>query len=196
MKTLVPTLLATAALALLPAPARAAFVFTLTESGNNVIIAGTGTLNTTALTYRNSANFGAFIDAGEALIYNGDVRPLSVNFYSGVIGPDDFGISTGARIASSGTSPSVGIYGGLGVLVLRGDYVSGSLLSGTNTYNGATFASIGFTPGTYVYTWGTGANADSLTVTSVAPEPSTWALLGVGAGLLAARARRRRTSPV
>ena len=33
------------------------------------------------------------------------------------------------------------------------------------TFNNATFASLGFTPGTYIYTWGKGGTADSLTIT-------------------------------
>jgi hypothetical protein len=41
------------------------------------------------------------------------------------------------------------------------------------------------TPGKYVYTWGSGADDDSLTVNiGEVPEPSTWAMLLLGfAGL-------------
>ncbi len=59
------------------------------------------------------------------------------------------------------------------------------------TFNGATFATLGFTPGTYTSTWGTGANADALTVTSAVPEPSTWALRGLGVAGLGLTLRRR-----
>ena len=71
--------------------------------------------------------------------------------------------------------------------------ISGTLLTDSTTFAG-TFASIGFTPGTYTYTWGTGATADSLTVTSVVPEPSTWTMLAFGGvGLLGLILRRRAT---
>ena len=43
------------------------------------------------------------------------------------------------------------------LIVPRG-YVSGDFLSNSATYSGKTFATLGVTPGTYVWTWGTGAN--------------------------------------
>jgi len=79
------------------------------------------------------------------------------------------------------------------VLVPQG-YVSGDALSDSMTFTGSTFADLGVTPGTYVWTWGTGHDADSFTLqigpTSV-PEPASLALLSaglVGLGLI----RRKR----
>ena len=63
-------------------------------------------------------------------------------------------------------------------------YVPGAHLSDTDTYAGQTLGSLGLTPGTYKYTWGTGAHADFLTVEigpAAVPEPSTLALAGLGA---------------
>jgi hypothetical protein len=59
-------------------------------------------------------------------------------------------------------------------------YVSGDPLSDSATYTGATFASLGVTPGTYVWTWGSGADADNFTLQigpTAAPEPSSLLLL-------------------
>ena len=69
-------------------------------------------------------------------------------------------------------------------------------MSETSTYLGKTFASLGLTPGTYVYTWGAGGHADSFTIditsTSAIPEPSTWAMMFLGfAGLGYAGLRRK-----
>jgi hypothetical protein len=44
------------------------------------------------------------------------------------------------------------------LLTVPAGYVSGTALSDSATYSGATFATLGVTPGTYVWTWGTGAN--------------------------------------
>jgi len=73
-------------------------------------------------------------------------------------------------------------------------YESGSPLHSTSEYLGQTFATLGVTPGTYEWTWGTGPN-QNFTIDIVAaavPEPSSVLLLG-GAlvGLLLMHARRR-----
>jgi PEP-CTERM motif-containing protein len=59
-------------------------------------------------------------------------------------------------------------------------------LSDTAAYDGETLASLGLTPGSYVYRFGSGATADTFTVDArVIPEPSTWVMLLVGFGGLA-----------
>ena len=76
-------------------------------------------------------------------------------------------------------------------------YVSGAPLSDTSTYSGATFASLGVTPGRYEWTWGSGANQNFTLVIGAAavPECSTWAMMLLGfAGLGFAAYRARATS--
>ncbi len=71
--------------------------------------------------------------------------------------------------------------------------------NGTATWNNQTFASFGATPGTYVWTWGSGANAGSFTLniggTAAVPEPSSLALLVLPLGLLMLLAARPRLIP-
>jgi hypothetical protein len=80
-------------------------------------------------------------------------------------------------------------------LIVPIGYVSGSALSDTSTYDNATFNSLGVTPGTYVWTWGSGANADSFTLNigaAVVPEPSSLLLLGAAFAVLLFVVRARQ----
>jgi hypothetical protein len=83
-------------------------------------------------------------------------------FYSGFTGPASFG-SRGFTLPSSGSGDSVDIDGTFEILSVPLDYVSERALSDNSTYDNRTFGSLGVTPGTYVWTWGSGATADSFT---------------------------------
>ena len=75
------------------------------------------------------------------------------------------------------------------------DYTSGDPLTNSMTFNNATFASLGVTPGTYTWTWGTGANQNFTLIIPRGTVPdggSTVSLLGFG--LLGLAAVRRKLS--
>ncbi len=83
---------------------------------------------------------------------------------------------------------------------LEKDYVFGTAISGTVTWNNKTLADLGITKlGTYVYTAGSGANTDTVTFNlgggggggGAVPEPTSMAIFGLGALGFAYRARRR-----
>ena len=61
-------------------------------------------------------------------------------------------------------------------------YVSGNPLSDTSTYLNQTFSSLQVTPGTYVWTWGTGEDQNFTLIIGAAaiPEPASLKLLGGG----------------
>ena len=83
--------------------------------------------------------------------------------------------------ADTGTGDFVGIVGWLGFLSVPLGYVSGAPLSDSMTFNNQTFASLGVTPGTYVWTWGGGPNQNFTLVIEAAGVPdggSTVSLLG------------------
>ena len=96
-------------------------------------------------------------------------------FGEGPAGPSD------SAKASPPLGQVFGVGGSIDMIIVPFRYVSGSSLSGTSTFDGATIASLGLTPGSYVYTWGSGVDADSMTVNIAGvPEPSTWAMMGLG----------------
>jgi hypothetical protein len=89
----------------------------------------------------------------------------------------------------------VGIFGHQGDIFLPTSYVSGHSLSDTATWNTQTFSSLGLTPGTYEWTWGTGANQNFTLQIGPAsvPEPTSLTLLGIGAvGMMGYAWRRRK----
>ena len=111
-------------------------------------------------------------------------RGQPFDIYTGLTGPASFGSGGGAG-GDSASGDFVGMTASTDLYVPDG-YVSGSPLSDTATYDSQTFSSLGATPGTYKWTWGTGPNQNFTLVIGAAavPEPSTWAMMLLGfAGL-------------
>jgi hypothetical protein len=172
--------------------ADAAFIMTIEEVGSDVDVVGSGSIDFSGLTFFESGS--TLTPPGVIDAVSGDINAGSGTLfvYQGLTGPSNFG-SGGFAGASSVTGVPIGEAAGMYVLVPQG-YVSGDALSDSMTFTGSTFADLGVTPGTYVWTWGTGRDADSFTLqigpTSV-PEPASLALLSaglVGLGLI----RRKR----
>jgi hypothetical protein len=87
-------------------------------------------------------------------------------------GPASFGTglaTTNADVVSGGL---VGILGSTSGLFVPAGYVSQSPMASSATWNGASFASLELTPGTYTWTWGTGSAADTFTVQIGMPPPA------------------------
>lgn len=196
MKTLAFAALCTSLLA--PAMSEASFVLTIQQSGNDVLASGSGTLDITDLSGPGEGNGGPDIipDLGHIRIGMGAVTGI----WSGVEGPSSFG--TGGFAAETDlTGGPVGIGGTNGFLFIEQDYVSGTFFSSSGTFANATIDSLGLIPGSYVYTWGSGADADSFTIDILAPaavpEPCSMALIlaGGAVGLVARRLCHRDGSP-
>ena len=142
--------------------AQAGYTVTLQQVGPNVVVTGSGAIDLTGLSASSGGSpfVSAQISPGNAVIVTG-ATSFNVNTYFVVTGPEKvFGISYNTY-ASSASGDMVGIYYhaqvGTGLIIPTG-YVSGTALSDTATYSGRTFATLGVTPGTYVWTWGAGAN--------------------------------------
>jgi PEP-CTERM motif len=174
-------------------PARAGYVVDLTQQGSNVVATGSGPIDLTGLTFFSSLGApSSLINPGEGFILTGPA-PILGDQYTGITGPTSFGGGSIA-FAASGSGDEVGIL--FEKLVVPVGY-SGTALSDTATYGSQTFSSLGVTPGTYKWTWGTGANQNFTLVIGAAavPEPSTWAMMLLGfAGLSYAGWRTQRKS--
>jgi hypothetical protein len=170
-------------------PAEAGYTVTLQQVGPDVVATGSGAIDLTGLTFccYKSNGFSPKIVPGVEADEWGDLfgGGIATGATSGVdsywlpgSGPTSFG-SGGGTGPSSGSGDMVGteaIIDGVEVdrfLVVPRGYVSGTFLSNSATWSGETFATLGVTPGTYVWTWGTGANQNfTLQIGDVSPTPT------------------------
>ena len=170
-----------------------AYTVTLKQMGANVVANGSGAFNLTGLSFLASGTQGgAILQPPIGAIVTGTTDSANVTFFSGFSGPTSFGSGNG-DIASSGSGDRVGIVGLFGQLSVPDGYVSGAALLSSATWNNATFASLGVTPGIYVWSWGDGANQRfTLRIGAVPDGGSTVSLLGFGLLGLAALRRKLR----
>src|SRR5215471_570624 len=197
-KLLSLTLFAIAVTSLFSVQPAQAYTVTLKEVGSNVVATGHGAINLTGLTLDVSGIFvPGTMAANLGLIQIGQLANLLGDQYTGITGPTSFGPGTMFfPQANTGSGDFVGIAGLAGDIQVPGGYVSGNPLSDSMTFNSATFASLGVTPGTYVWSWGAGLPNQNFTLiiggAGVPDGGSTVSLLGFG--LLGLAALRRKLS--
>lgn len=184
-------------------PAQAGYTVTLQQVGPDVVATGSGAIDLTGLgppaSHGQGVPVSPEIDAEDWAwgIFTGPassrVDAYDVGTFSG---PGSFG-SGGETFASSGSGDAVGTFTQIWwgtdqfLWVPRG-YRSGTFLSSSATWSGKTFATLGVTPGTYVWTWGTGPNQNfTLQIGEVVsptptPTPATPVAQIDGSGTIAA----------
>ena len=167
--------------------AQAGYIVTLQEVGPNVVATGSGAFDLAGLTFGThlGLHLNTSINPQAATIRTGLFSSLDT--YSGASGPVSFG-GGATTSASSGGGVMVGIGGGQ-TLFVPGGYVSGTFLSGSATYSGRTVASLGVTPGTYLWRWGNGAN-QNFTLQIPVPPPGPPAAITNPATLIASFSAR------
>jgi hypothetical protein len=181
---------ASALLALLPVSSNAAIMIDVAQVGPDVIATASGSVNVSALTNPFAFQVSASVFPSQGVLVVGSISTTSVTWYQGATGPSSMGSGGSAVNASSGAGQSIGVLGGSSILLPTSLTPT---LSGSATFAGTTLSQLGLSVGTYTWTWGSGLNADSLTI-SVVPEPHQYAAVAglclVGVGLWRRHARR------
>ena len=162
-------------------------LLTIYESGSNVIMSVSGTIDLSGLTLVVSGTtFGG--PAGglgtNTATYIMARNGLSFDTYSGfTTTPTSFGSGSGTG-ASSSTGDAFGVVYQTAPpyqLVVPSGYTSGAQITSTQTFTGQTLTSLGLTSGTYTYTWGSGKSFN-VVIGGPAPTPTPSPSAGAGIG--------------
>lgn len=184
--------------------ADASVIVDITQAGPNVDVTGSGSLNLAALTFVGTQTNTEGLQPTLGLVLVG--LNSSTDHYEFVLGgPNNIGPG-GLTNASSGSGAAFGYDANGNDLAVPHGYTSGTPLSGSNVYDNATLSSLGLTPGTYTWNWGTGPTADSFVINVAAsaasvPEPGSFLLVPAGAVILlfvplqSNRMRRQKGDP-
>jgi hypothetical protein len=149
------------------------FNISVSQVGPNVVWSGSGSFNLTSLTLNeNIPGVTGGFNQPFAQFIIGPTSPSGATTYSGssfTTFPTSFGSGGGLAPSSSsgslfGVVQTAGPSGPREVIVPSG-YVSGTVISGSMTYNTQTIAGMGLSGGTYTWAWGTGGSASSIVMT-------------------------------
>ena len=191
------SLLVVAAFLAMAAPAGATYIVTFSQVGSDVVASGSGTIDINGLTFVTSGTSVPQVAPTFATEATGAAGGISE--YSGASGPLSFGpgVITNATTGTGGLVGVQALTGGPGFVFVPAGYASGAPLSDTATYAGQTLAALGLITGAYVYSFGSGVDADTFTVNvggaTPAPEPASLVLLGTGVLGLGCVAVQRRS---
>jgi hypothetical protein len=202
-KRLVPLLAAPAALLLGQGQAKAVLTYNIFQSGNDVVIQASGSLNLAnpkGPTYRCGRN--GLLISSLAVICTGNDNPVpGTNLYYDITGPASFGGNGTYDPASSTTGIFTILWGEArapqgGIFSIDNTYMNGSTISATATFSNTTLSALDFTqPAGLIGTWSLVDSGDSIEVylerqSSTVPGPLP--LLGAGAAFGWSRRLRKR----
>jgi len=177
-----------AALTIAAGACPAAAVFSFSEVGADVIGVLSGSLDTTGMNFLPSTVSGVGIRPSDATLFSGPGGQGSLSWPDGLSPAPAFGVGASFISATSSSGDIFVIF--QDHLALPANYIAGTLLTGSLTFGNHSFASLGITPGAYVY----GLPNDTVTlrfgVAAAVPEPAT---LGIAGLALAALVLTRRT---
>jgi hypothetical protein len=170
--------------------ATAPFSVSFVESGSNILMSYSGTLDLTGLDFvQNTTSGSGGVGAAQGAFGIGPSGALDISLYTGATFsyPSNFGTGGGGPSSVTGTGDYFGVFSGLyptNTLVVPTGYTSGNFIQGTTTLSGSSFTSLGINTGNYNYSWGAGAGQSFVltiggagvtptpTATSVTPTPT------------------------
>jgi hypothetical protein len=179
--------------------ADAAMILRLEEVGGDVVVRGSGSINLSGLTFKDSTEVYDNIFTSIQLYAGPETISDGVDQWSGMTGPSTISSTSDSFLADTGTGNLFGIVsddtseGGtrLPLLVLPRSYVSGAALSGTTQFNTQTFSSMGITRGTLTWTL---PSADTVTITTDAqPVPAPLGVVSAAAVFSCIRRLKQNT---
>lgn len=173
---------------------------TFLEVGNDVVATSDGgSLNLSALTKSGDSSNQSLLWPNPIAVWIGGSGSVPVDFYNSVSITGSFSPGSNSQFLPDSTSgPLIGTYGTLSnsELVVPDGYVSGTTLAvSTSTWLNTSFADLAITEGDQVvYSWGSGATADSMTVNiGPVPEPAaTVAVVSIGCAFVLLFRNRKR----
>lgn len=185
-------------LMLVPAPLLAAVTINVVDDGTDTSVTATGTIDLTGMTpaYGSGCTKGGTFSATLIQIGTLDMTNCpKTNSYTTFSGPTSW--SLGSTTSLGGGTSGGGALIGLSTdgtnltFHIDQDYVSGAQILSTNVFATATLANTSLTPGSYVWTLGSGDTVTmNLGVTPV-PLPAGGVLLVTGLAALAVWRGRR-----
>ena len=185
-------------------PAQAVLTYTIYESGGNVVMDTSGSLNLPSIAFTGfSTCIGSDIKTANSRFCTGQNRFFQFEY--AVIGPTSISATAGTvdATASSSTGLATFLNGTNGSFFIPTSYASGTPIVGSSTFNSQTLAGLGFTTTGLIGTWtltGTGGG-DTIEVRVSAPPgpsgtgvPGPLPLFGAAAAFGYSRRLRRRVS--
>ena len=184
----------TAACAMLGATVAKAspYLVTIEQVGTDVIATGSGQIDLTGLTLSGdcSCSFAYIYPSSGAIQISDGFQFANLWGSAAFSGPSSFG-SGGFTVANNRSGSQVGVLRNWVLVPFQ--YISDSDLgTSTSTYLSTTFASLGVTPGTYIWTWGTGADQRFTLQIGETPLPAALPLFASGLGALGLLGWRRK----